>query len=111
MGCLLELIFGMAFEIIGEVVFNLYIKLIASFMPEHRFNPKLRKRIKKGLYIFMGVMFFCALWGLHILFDWEDSSVATTVGVCMFFIPLGITGIIILVGIIDRIVRYKRKRR
>ena len=111
MGCLFELIFGAAFEIIGEIICNLYTKLIAHFVPEHQFNPKLRKRIKKGLYIFTEVMFCSALFGLYILFDFGDSSVAATVGACMFFIPVGITGMIILVGIIDRIVHYKRKRR
>ena len=111
MGCLLELIFGMAFEIVGEAIYTLYVRLITSFVPEHQFNPKLRKKIKKGISVFTGVLFICALWGLFTLLEWRDSSVSTTVGVCMFFIPLGITGVFILIGMIDRIIRSKRKRR
>ena len=104
-------IFEIAFEIVGEVIYKLYAKLITSFAPKHKINPQSRKRINKGLSVFTGVLFACAIWGLLILLERNDSSVATTVGVCMFFIPLGITGVFILIGMIDRIIRSKRKRR
>ena len=111
MGCLSELIFGMAFEIVGEAVCTLYIKLMTFFVPKHQFAPSLHNRVQKGVYVFAEILFVSALGGSLILLKWSDFHVVTVIGAWMFFIPLGITVILILIGIIDRIIRSKRRRR
>ncbi len=109
MGCLLEFIFEIVFEVIVEGIFMLYVKLMSLFIPEHEFSPLLRERIKKGVTAFAAILLLVAFIGF-ILFI-QPSSVAKTVGAFMLFIPLGVIIAQIIAGIVYRITKAVKRRR
>ena len=108
MGCLFELIFEVVFEIIFEAVLTIYTKLMTLLVPDHRFDEKLRERIKKGVIVFAAVLFLCALIGFFLFV--QPPSVIKTVGAFMLFVPLGMMCVQILAGIIYRIVKAIKSR-
>ena len=109
MGCLWELIFEFVFEVMIELVGTIYIKLMTLLIPDHSFSNRLRERIKKGVTVFAALLFLCALFGFFLFL--QPPSVAKTVGAYMLFIPLGITSIQILAGIVYQIIKVVKKRR
>ena len=102
MGCLFELIFELVFEIIVELVLTVYIKLMCLFVPEHQFDKKLRKKIKNGVTTFAVLLFLCSFIGIFLFL--QPPSITKTVGAYMLFVPLGVMGAQILMGIIYRII-------
>lgn len=108
MGCLLEFLFELIFEVIVEGIFALYVKLMTLFIPKHEFSPALRERIKKGVTAFAAILLLIAFIGL-ILFM-QPSPAAKTIGAFMLFIPLTVICLQIVAGIIYRIVKAVKSR-
>ena len=108
MGCLLEVVFEVVFEVILEAILAIYTKLMTLFVPEHKFDKRLREKIKKGVTGFAVLLFLCSFIGFFLFL--EPPSTAKTVGAYMLFIPLGMMGVQIVAGIIYRIVTAIRKR-
>lgn len=108
MGCLLEFLFELVFEILLEGVFAIYVKLMSFLVPEHKFSEKLRGRIKKGVTAFAALLLLCAIFGFFMFL--EPPSVTKTVGAYLLFVPLGIMGAQVIAGIIYRIVKAIRRR-
>ena len=109
MGCLLELLFQIIFEVVLEGAAAIYVKLMSLFVPDHKFSPRLRERIKSGVTVFAALLFLCALLGLF--FYTIPTSPSKTVGAYMLFVPLVIIGVQIIAGIIYRIVLAIRKKK
>ncbi len=103
MGCLFELIFEFVFTVIVETILTIYMKLMSLFVPEHRFDKRLRKKIKDGVAIFAVLLFLCSFIGFFLFL--QPPSVTKTVGKYMLFVPLGIMGVQFLAGIIYRIIK------
>ena len=108
MGCLFELIFELVFGIIVEVVITVYIKLMCLFVPEHQFDEKLREKIKNAVTIFAVLLFLCSFFGFLLFL--QPPSITKTVGAYMLFVPLGIIGVHILLGIVCRIISAIKNR-
>ena len=108
MGCLFELVFTFIFEIVVEVVITVYIKLMTLFVPEHQFDEKLRERIKDGVTVFAVLLFLCSFIGFFLFL--QPPSLTKTIGAYMLFVPLGMMGVQIVVGIIYRIIKAMRKK-
>ena len=108
MGCLFELIFELVFGIIVELVITVYIKLMSLFVPEHHFDEKLREKIKNGVTIFAVLLFLCSFIGFFLFL--QPPSITKTVGTYMLFVPLGIMGFQILLGIVCRIISAIKKK-
>jgi hypothetical protein len=107
MGCLLELIFQILLEGFMELVLYGYLKLVTLFLPEHTVSAKLEQRIKATLMTVFLLLFAVMFIGVCLLLD-ETPAVAT-VGVYMTYIPLGIIGAQVVLGILVRIIRHFRK--
>ena len=103
MGCLFELLFEFIFEIIVELTFTGYINLMTLLVPQHQFDKKLREKIKNGVTVFAVLLFLCSFTGFFLFL--QPHSIIKTIGSYMLFVPLGIMGVQIIVGIIYRIIR------
>lgn len=105
MGCLIEGIFEFIFEVIGESILYGYLYLMKLILPEKFLNEKLKAVLKVIVIIFSVILLCCIFLGLIALLD-EDTK---EIGRYMVYIPLAISGVQILLGIILRIVAKKRK--
>ena len=108
MGCLFELIFELVFEIIVELILTIYMKLMSLIVPEHQFDEKLKEKIKNGVTIFAVLLFLCSFVGFFLFL--QPPSITKTVGAYMLFVPLGVMGFQILLGIVCRIINAIKKK-
>ena len=108
MGCLFELIFELFFEIIVELILTIYMKLMSLIVPEHQFDEKLKEKIKNGVTIFAVLLFLCSFVGSFLFL--QPPSITKTVGAYMLFVPLGVMGFQILLGIVCRIINAIKKK-
>ncbi len=108
MGCLFDFIFELVFTVIFEGILAIYMKLMMLIVPSHKFDTKLREKVKNGVAIFACVLLLCAIIGF--LMYLSPTSVVKTVGAYMLFIPLGIMGVTMTAGIIYRIVKAIKKK-
>ena len=108
MGCLFELIFEIVFTVIVEVTLTIYMKLMTLIVPSHQFDEKLKERIKNGLTVFAVLLFFCPFIGFFLFL--QPPSITKTIGAYMLFVPLGIMGFQILLGIVCRIISAIKKK-
>ena len=109
MGCLFELIFELVFEIIVELVLTIYMKLMSLIVPSHQFDEKLKEKIKNGVTVFAVLLFLCSFIGFFLFL--QPPSITKTIGAYMLFVPLGIMGFQILLGIVCRIISTIRKKK
>ena len=109
MGCLFELIFELVFTVIVEVTLTIYMKLMTLIVPSHQFDKKLKKKIKNGVAIFAVLLFLCSLIGFFLFL--QPPSITKTIGAYMLFVPLGIMGFQILLGIVYRIIKAIKSKR
>ena len=108
MGCLFELIFELVFEIIVELVLTIYMKLMSLIVPSHQFDEKLKEKIKNGVTVFAVLLFLCSFIGFFLFL--QPPSITKTIGAYMLFVPLGIMGFQILLGIVCRIIGAIKKK-
>ena len=108
MGCLFELIFELVFEIIVELVLTIYMKLMSLIVPAHQFDEKLKEKIKNGVAVFAVLLFLCSFIGFFLFL--QPPSITKTIGAYMLFVPLGIVGFQILLGIVCRIISAIKKK-
>ena len=104
MGCLIELLFEFVIELVGTI----YVELMTLIVPEHKFDKRLRKKIKNGITVFAVLLFICALIGFGLYTS--PNGTTKTVGTYMLFIPLITIGVQILAGIIYQIIKAMRSR-
>ena len=109
MGYLFEFLFELVFEITAELVLAIYIKLMTWAVPEHKFDERLREKIKKGVTVFAALLFLSSLIGFFLFL--QPPSITKTVGAYMLFIPLGIMGVQIILGIVCQIVNTIKKKK
>lgn len=110
MGCLFDFIFELVFTVIIEAILAIYTALMMLIVPEHKFDKKLRKKIRNGVAIFAVLLLVCAFVGFILYM--KPPSVLKTVGAYMFFISIGFMGVTMTAGIIYRIVKaIKNKHR
>ena len=109
MGCLLDFLFELVFEILAEAITSLYIKAMTLFFPNHQYNDKTQQRIRTGVTIFAVLLLLCATIGF--IMYMQDDPLIKSIGSYLLFVPLIIMGIQIIAGIIYRIVeKFKKKK-
>ncbi len=106
MGCILEFLFELVFEGIFELIGYCYIKLMMLIVPDKPITENTKNKIKKIVTSFSAILVIVLIVGL-ILFA-QDDMVVKNIGKCMMYIPLGIIGLQILLGIIMKIVNRIR---
>lgn len=102
MGCLFEFIFEIFFELIIEG----WVALMMCIVPEKMENKKIHKILKTSVGAFSGILLLSMVIGVFTLIS--DDTYTKTIGKYLFFIPLGISVIQIIIGIMVRI--YKGKK-
>lgn len=104
MGCLFELVF----EIIVELTVTIYMKLMSLIVPAHQFDKRLKEKIEYGVTVFAVLLFLCSFIGFFLFL--QPPSITKTIGAYMLFVPLGIMGFQILLGIVCRIISAIKKK-
>lgn len=103
-GCLFEILF-LPFEFIAEFIINGYVSLMQQIIPERHTGKLARSLLKAIVAIFSAVLFSVFLIGILIAAFTE----ATVMNLWkLIFIPLGISLVQIILGIILRIVTRKK---
>ena len=108
MGCLFELIFELVFEIIVELMLTIYMKLMSLIVPANQFDERVKEKIKNGVTVFAVLLFLCSFIGFLLFL--QPPSITKIVGAYMLFVPLGIMGFQILLGIVCRIIIAIKKK-
>ena len=99
MGCLVELIF----EVIFQMIFDCYIELMQLIVPDNIVSEKTKKIIKNTVTTIASLSMAVLIIGLVLILP-DDPSIKI-VGKYMTFIPLTIIVLQILLGIVVRIVK------
>ena len=99
MGCLVELIF----EVIFQMIFDCYIELMQLIVPDNIVSEKTKKIIKNTVTTIASLSMAFLIIGLVLILP-DDPSIKI-VGKYMTFIPLTIIVLQILLGIVVRIVK------
>lgn len=95
MGCFFELIF----EIIFEAILEGWLALMMRIVPKN-VNNKVRNTIKTIIGIFAFLLFLCMLIGFCALISEDEFS--KSIGKYLFFIPIALGNIPIIITIIRR---------
>ena len=99
MGCLVELIF----EVIFQMIFDCYIELMQLIVPDNIVSEKTKKIIKNTVTTIASLSMAFLIIGLVLILP-DDPSIKI-VGKYMTFIPLTIIVLQIILGIVVRIVK------
>ena len=99
MGCLVELIF----EVIFQMIFDCYIELMQLIVPDNIVSEKTKKIIKNTVTTIASLSMAFLIIGLVLILP-DDPSIKI-VGKYMTFIPLTIIVLQILLGIVVLIVK------
>ena len=102
MGCLL-----LPFELIFDLIFDGWINLMQMIVPERTSNKNFRIILKILVYIFTSVLLFSIVIGLFALIL-NDENI-NRIGKYMIFIPVVISIVQIVCGIIARCIRKREK--
>ena len=94
MGCLYEFIF----ELVLEVFFEGYIKLMQLCVSKFNLSEKKRKRVNSAIKIFCSLLILSLFCGLVLLL--VQSPTAKTIGNYLALIPIVISIIQIVVGLV-----------
>lgn len=107
MGCILEALFEVVVEVIGEVVMKCYVKLMLLFLPTKKFTDKTEIIIKNIVTTVSVILSITLIIGLVFLLP--DDEVLNIFGRYMTFIPLIIIISQITLGLIYKFVKNSRK--
>ena len=102
MGCLL-----LPFELIFDLIFDGWINLMQMIVPERTSNKNFRIILKILVYIFTSVLLFSIVIGLFALIP-NDENI-NRIGKYMIFIPVVISIVQVVCGIIARCIRKREK--
>ncbi len=97
MGCLLEWIL----EAIEMMLFDGWEYLMQLVVPRKGISPKVQKRLRAAVSVFVLLLLICMAFGFCAMLS--DDSLTQTIGRHCFFIPLGLSLVQILAGIVVRI--------
>ena len=93
-------------ELIFDGIIDSWFGLMRWIVPEKLQNEKARSVIKLVIDIFAALLMICVFIGLFAVIS--DDDYTRRIGKYMIFIPLGISAVQILIGIIVRIAGRNR---
>lgn len=96
---------GFFIELIGDLIIDGWFELMQFIIPNKMASRKLRLFLKITVYIFSIILFASILLGVFAIISYDEY--ARKIGMYMIFIPLGISIIQILIGIIIKLM-HKR---
>ena len=96
----------MLFELIGDIILDMWFAVMQWIIPEKKFSKHARNVLKVIVGVFSCLLFITMVLGLFAVIS--DNVYTKHIGKYMIFIPLGISAIQILIGIVVRIIS-KRK--
>ncbi len=102
MGCLL-----FPLELLVDGIIEGWLYLMEWIVPERYLSRTLRVVLKVFVWIFSALLLFIMLLGFFALISSDSDT--HLLGKYMIFVPLGISAVQILIGIIVRIVSKKKK--
>ena len=97
----------MLFELIGDMLIDMWFAVMQWIVPEKKLCKLTRRILKVIIGVFSCLMLITMVLGLFAIIS--DDAYTKHVGKYMIFIPLGISAIQILIGIIVRIISKKKK--
>lgn len=104
MGCLIEFLGELVFEILGEC----YLALMSLIVPHKVLSESTEKRVRTAVKLVAGALLIVLIVGAVLFFSGESAF--KTVGGFMTFIPLVIIVLQIVLGIIVRVLMHFKKR-
>lgn len=104
MGCLMEFLGELVFEILGEC----YLALMGLIVPHKVLSKRTEKRVRTAVKIAAGVLLIILIVGVVLFFSGESAF--KTVGGLMTFISLGIIVLQIILGIVVRVLMHFKKQ-
>ncbi len=107
MGRLLELVFEVFFEGLVELVGYVYIKLMTMIVPEKAISERVKHGLKVAVTTFSAILMIVLIVGLILLIQ-EDPGIKN-IGRYMTWIPLGIMGIQVGLGILVKFLSRGKK--
>ncbi len=100
---MLDLIFEILFELIAEAVLWFFFKVMSLIVPEKKINSKAKERIKSAIIVFSLICLLSIFAGA--ILKAEGDIVSKTVSDLVLYIPLGICGVQIALGIILKVIK------
>jgi len=97
----------MLFELIGDLLIDMWFAVMQWIVPEKILCKRTRSILKVIIGVFSCLMLITMVLGLFAIIS--DDAYTKHVGKYMIFIPLGISAIQIVLGIIVRITSRKEK--
>ncbi len=105
---MLDFIFDILFELIAEAVLWLFFKAMSLIMPEKKINPKAKEYIRSAIIIFSLICLLSIFAGA--ILKAEGDIVSKTASDLLLYIPLGICGVQIALGIILKVIKKELKK-
>lgn len=102
MGCFFEFLADIFLETVGYA----YIELMSLIVPKHKLSHKADRTLRTVVSAFTLVLFFAIITGIGFMFSTNQDL--KNVGYYLIFIPLGITVVQVVAGIIIRIKSKKK---
>ena len=102
MGCLF-----FPLELLGDAIIEGWFFLMERIIPERYFSRTFRTVLRVLVWVFSALLLFAMLLGAFALVS--DDIYVRQIGKYMLFIPLGISAVQIIFGIIVRIVSKRKK--
>ena len=97
----------MLFELIGDMIFDMWFAVMQWIIPEKILSKHAQNILKVIVGVFSCLLFITMVLGLFAIIS--DDVYTKHIGKYMIFIPLGISAVQILIGIIVRIISKKKK--
>lgn len=104
MGCLFEFLFEFIFEIVFDGIFYAYYWLMSLIVPSKTVSKKTERRIKTAVKVFCAFSMIFMFIGLMLMLASDGDKLLVLIGKLMLYIPLGITVLQVVLGIIAKIV-------
>ena len=104
MGCLFEFLFELIFEIVFDGIFYAYYWLMSLIVPSKTVSKKTERRIKTAVKVFCVFSMIFMFIGLMLMLASDGDKLLVLIGKLMLYIPLGITVLQVVLGIIAKIV-------
>ncbi len=97
----------MLFELIGDMLIDMWFAVMQWIVPKKILGKRIRSILKVIIGVFSCLMLITMVLGLFAIIS--DDAYTKYVGKYMIFIPLGISAIQIVLGIIVRITSKKKE--
>ena len=100
---------GFLFEIIGDLLFDMWFAVMQWIIPVKMIGERARYILKIIIGIFSCLLLITMVLGLFAIIS--EDTYTKQIGKYMVFIPLGISAVQILIGIIVRSISKKKRQR